>query len=225
LSGWGIVVAGVLAGCGSRFDNATIRVTTAISAGTTPEQADAPFSFLVSVLDGAGNCPLSTSATLTINGQLAEFAGCGGQSPAFGSNTPFSLRISDGGDVGQMDVSDLAPGTAATLIPDTRIPAGSEFGISIPPELQGLAPGDAQFLDGTYGGWTSASASTSSDGTAVEVQAPAALHTFTVLIPMSGPPAGVPAHVATCTAFAHCAATVATVLGPVVLLVSPASTP
>ena len=122
-----------------------------------------------------------------------------------------------------MDVSDLVPGTAAQLIPDMRIPAGSDFEISIPPELQGLMPGAAQILDGSYGGWTYAP--TTSDGTAVQLQAPAEPRNYVVNVPMTAPPAGVPAKITGCTAFEHCAATAFPVLGPLVFVVSPASTP
>jgi hypothetical protein len=212
---WGVSLAISLAGCSSSwFDGASILVVT-YSSGT---------NFLVLVTDQAANCPLSPSATLSIDGQGIPFTNCTGTSQTFGGNPPFSLRVTDRGQVADMDFDDLDPGTKATLIPDSPIPAGGNFAISIPPELQGRSVGDAQTLNTIDG--TTGTVPTTSDGQSIAMQAPAQAGSYTVTVPTgdnSSP--NVPGQVTSCTGGARCAASAATLLGPVVLVVSPVSAP
>lgn len=220
--GLGALALALAPGCGgSKFDGTTIVVEVFSSgAGLT-----SPYAFFAAVTDAAGNCPLSSSATLAINSQEVSFVSCVGTSAAFGANPPFTLRATDGADVAEMDVDDLAPGTNARLIPDAPIPSGAAFTISIPPELEGRSVGEAQFVNTIEG--TSVGAPTTSDGHSVALQAPAQAGSYLVTMrtgDADGSPS-VPGHVTTCAGFGRCAAIAGTLIGPVVMLVSPAPTP
>ncbi|HEY6476261.1 MAG TPA: hypothetical protein VI456_06730 [Polyangia bacterium] len=226
--GWGLVLAvAVAAGCGSgsKLDGTYITAVTYTLGDSTLETATSPFTFIVLVDDAAGNCPLSSSATLSIDGQDVPFTDCMGSSPPFGGNPHFTLRIVDGGDAAEADVADLAPGAAAMPIPDATIPAGGDFAISIPPELQGRpVADDAQIMNSVDG--TVAFASITSDGQSISLQAPAqdGRYLVTVFTGDNSSPT-VDGEVTSCTGGARCVATAADLLGPVVLLVGPASAP
>jgi hypothetical protein len=208
---------GLAAGCGgsgSKFGATDLAVATFLSGN----------DFAAVVTDGSGQCPLSPGATLAINGQDVAISGCTGVPPTFVGNPPFTLRVTDGGESAEADVDDLAPGTKATLIPDSSIPAGTAFAISIPLELQGQPIGQAAIVNSTDG--TSTLASPTSDGQSIQLQAPAQAGSYVVTVSTgdNGTPTPL-GHVSSCTGFGRCVATAGSVLGPVSLVVSPASTP
>jgi hypothetical protein len=220
----GLAAVAAAAGCGSgsKLEGTTMAVVAFRSSPPTPDNLTSLFQFLALVTDAAGLCPLSSSATLAIDGQDVSFPGCLGTSQLFGGNPPFTLRVADGGDVGEADVDDLAPGAEAVLSPDTSIPAGTDFAISIPPELQGRSLGQATITNAVDG--TVSFPSVTTDGQSVTMQAPPQAGSYIVMVATGDNSTPLPpGHIASCTGFGHCGAQAADLLGPVALVVAAAS--
>jgi hypothetical protein len=217
-----VVLLGLLAGCGSRFDGAKITVT----ASEDPYYpANGNYSFSVQMTTASGKCPLSSSATLAINGKASSFGVCWLDSYAnpFTGNPSFTLQATDGDDHAEMIVDDLVPGADAMAA--GSVPVGGDLMVSLPSAFEGVSVREAQFLnndpaDSYYAATTSPTYVDVLAGAPGVLEVPAPQHpaTYTLLVWMDAHPSG---HLAECTGFSQCDSVALSFLGPFTVTVTP----
>ena len=216
-----------LSGCGSssKFDGTTMHLF--ISSWFPQSMTN---YFMVQMLDGAGRCPLSASATLAINGTTYPFGSCTGASDPFLGNPSFSLQAADGDDQAEMDVAGLVPGLDSAIVSPLggQVAAGETVTVSIPSAFQGQVVVNANFsntsnVDAYAGTFTYPPAS--SDSQTVDVPVPQHPATYDFTVAMGNPPGVaqglISGDVLSCKGFAYCYTEAIDRLGPMQVTVTP----